>query len=193
MLLVAADTFRAAAIEQLAVWAERAGVDLVRHAAGRRSVGGGVRRHESGRGARASTSCSSTRRAACTRGHNLMEELRKIRAHHRAARCPRRRTRRCSSSTPRPGRTPSTQARVFTEALGVTGVVLTKLDGTARGGVALAIRRELGCRSDTIGVGEGVETCGPSTRRTFAAALFAFESTSAAGCASSLTRDAKGN
>jgi fused signal recognition particle receptor len=64
------------------------------------------------------------------------------------------------------------QARTFTEALGVTGIVLTKLDGTARGGVAIAVRREVGVPIRYIGVGEGVEDLRPFDPRQFAEALF---------------------
>ena len=74
---------------------------------------------------------------------NLMAELEKMGAWP-GARCPARRTRRCSSSTPPSGRTALTQGREFAKAAGVTGLVLTKLDGTAKGGIAVAVVRELG-------------------------------------------------
>jgi fused signal recognition particle receptor len=67
------------------------------------------------------------------------------------------------------------QARVFTEALGVTGLVLTKLDGTARGGVAIAVRRELSAPIQWIGVGEGLDDLRPFDAQQFVAALLALD------------------
>ena len=93
---------------------------------------------------------------------NLMEELKKVR--RVAERARRARSPRCSSSsTPPPARTASCRPRQFTEAVEVTGVVLTKLDGTAKGGIALAIQTELGIPIKLVGLGETPTTSSPST------------------------------
>ena len=86
-------------------------------------------------------------------------------ARGRAARCRARRTRRCSCSTPPWARTALAQGREFAKAAGVTGLVLTKLDGTAKGGVAVAVVRELGVPIRYVGVGESVEDLLPFDRR----------------------------
>ena len=154
VLLVAADTFRAAAIEQLAVWAERAGADLVRH----------------DQGADPSAVVFDGLRAAVARHVDvvLIDTAGRLHtrgtAHGRAreggprrsrARSPGRPTRRCWWSTPRRGRTPSTRREPSRRRSPLSGVVLTKLDGTARGGVLVAIRHELGLPIRYVGVGEG--------------------------------------
>jgi fused signal recognition particle receptor len=171
VLLVAADTFRAAAIEQLGVWAERVGADFVKH------------QH----GADPSAVTYDGVQAAIARGAdvvivdtagrlhvkaNLMEEVRKIA----------RTTARLVPGAPHQtllvidattGQNALTQARVFHEALGVTAVVLAKLDGTAKGGVALAIRSELGLPIRYVGLGEAAEDLAPFDAEAFTAALFA--------------------
>jgi fused signal recognition particle receptor len=171
VLVVAADTFRAAAIEQLALWAERVGVDLVRH------------QH----GADPSAVAYDGVQAAIARGAdvviidtagrlhvkaNLMEEVKKIA----------RTTTRLVPGAPHQtllvidattGQNALAQARVFHEALGVTAVVLAKLDGTAKGGVALAIRSELGLPIRYVGLGEGSDDLKPFDADAFTAALFA--------------------
>jgi len=101
---------------------------------------------------------------------NLMEELRKIRRiiAREIADAPHETLLVVDATT---GQNAVAQARVFTEALGVTGLVLTKLDGTARGGVAIAVRRELAAPISWIGVGEGVDDLRPFDARQFATAL----------------------
>ena len=94
---------------------------------------------------------------------NLMDELAKVRRVI-AGRPTARRTRCCSSSTRPPGRTALQQARLFSEAVGVTGVALTKLDGSAKGGVAVAIAYELGLPVKLVGVGEGLDDLRPFDR-----------------------------
>jgi fused signal recognition particle receptor len=171
VMLVAADTFRAAASEQLAVWAERTGAEIVRQAAG----------------ADPSAVVFDGMKSAVARGidvvlvdtagrlhtrTNLMEELRKIRRiiARELPEAPHETLLVVDATT---GQNAVSQARVFTEALGITGLVLTKLDGTARGGVAIAVRRELSAPIAWIGVGEGVDDLRAFDAKQFAAALVA--------------------
>ena len=115
-----------------------------REGQGRRGSGrGDLRRDQEGARRRASTSCSPTPPAACTPRRNLMDELKKVAAHHARRRWRARRTRPCSCSTRPPVRTRSRRRQMFKEALPLTGIVLTKLDGTAKGGVILGICDEL--------------------------------------------------
>ena len=107
--------------------------------------------------------------------HNLMEELRKVRGGGREGRRPARPTRCCWCSTPRPGQNGLSQARLFDEAADLTGVVLTKVDGTARGGIAVAIRRELGIPVKLVGSGEKLEDLQPFDAQAFARAIFSTE------------------
>jgi fused signal recognition particle receptor len=103
---------------------------------------------------------------------NLMEELRKIRRiiAREVPEAPHETLLVVDATT---GQNAVSQARVFTEALGITGLVLTKLDGTARGGVAIAVRRELSAPITWIGVGEGVDDLRAFDAKQFAAALLA--------------------
>ena len=174
VLLVAADTFRAAAVEQLRAWAERAGADL--HAGAPGQDPGAV--------------AFDGVQAARARGHDvvlvdtagrlhskqqLMQELAKVRRVVEKAlggRPPDEVLLVLDATT---GQNGLAQARVFTEAVQVTGLVLTKLDGTARGGVAVAIAREFGLPIKLVGVGEQAEDLRPFDARAFAAALLGVE------------------
>jgi len=152
VLLAAGDTFRAAAGEQLAQWADRAGAEIVRGAEG---------------GDPSAIVFDAVQRAAArgndlvladTAGRlhtkvNLVEELKKIR--RVADRPPGRVTEVLLVLDATTGQNGLVQARQFTEAVEVTGVVLTKLDGTAKGGVVVAIQRELGLPVKLVGLGEG--------------------------------------
>lgn len=159
VLIVAADTFRAAAIEQLTVWAERTGADLVRHVAG----------------ADPSAVVFDGMRAAIARGVDvvlvdtagrlhtrapLMDELRKVRRviAREIPEAPHETLLVLDATT---GQNAVNQARIFGEAVEVTGVALTKLDGTARGGVLLALRHELALPVHWVGVGERAEDLRP--------------------------------
>jgi fused signal recognition particle receptor len=171
VLLVAGDTFRAAAIEQLGLWAERVGADLVKHQHGADPsavVFDGVQAAQA-RGADVVIIDTAGRLHVKA---NLMEEVKKIA----------RTTTRLVPSAPHEillvidattGQNALTQARVFHEALGVTGVVLTKLDGTAKGGVALAIRSELDLPIRYVGLGEQADDLAPFDADAFTTALFA--------------------
>ena len=170
VILGAADTFRAAAIEQLEVWADRAGVPIIKHAEGADpaavvfdTISAAKARH-----------CDVVICDTAGRLHNkknLMDELAKI------SRIIDKSLPGCSKEVllvldATTGQNAVNQARVFKEAAGLTGIVLTKLDGTAKGGVVLAIREDLGLPVKFIGVGEQVDDLQPFEAGDFARALF---------------------
>ena len=154
LVLAAGDTFRAAAAQQLTTWAERAGADVVSGAEGgdpSAVVFDAIQRG----GAR---NCDLVLADTAGRLHNkvnLIEELKKIR--RVADRDPGHVSEVLLVLDATTGQNAVSQAREFSEAVAVTGVVLSKLDGTARGGVVLAIQRELGIPVKLIGLGEGAE------------------------------------
>ncbi len=170
-LLVAGDTFRAAAIEQLAIWAERTGADLVRqqHGGDPGAVVYDGLRAAVARGVDVVIVDTAGRLHTKT---NLMEELRKIRrvAAREVPGAPHETLLVIDAVT---GQNGVVQARAFLEHLDVSGVVLTKLDGTAKGGVVVAIAGELGIPIRYVGVGEGVEDLREFDAEEFAAALLA--------------------
>jgi fused signal recognition particle receptor len=169
VLVCAADTFRAAAAEQLEVWAERAGAGF----------------HRGAEGADPSAVLTDALRAAVARGHdavlvdtagrlhtrsNLMAELSKMaRVADREIPGAPHETLLVLDATV--GSNGLAQGREFTKAGGVSGLVLTKLDGTARGGVAVAVVRDLGVPIRYVGVGETVEDLLPFDAADFAASL----------------------
>ncbi|MGH9087600.1 MAG: signal recognition particle-docking protein FtsY [Acidimicrobiales bacterium] len=168
VLLAAGDTFRAAAGEQLSRWAERTGAELARGAEG---------------GDPSAVVFDAVQRAAArgndlvladTAGRlhtkvNLVEELKKIR--RVADRPPGRVTEVLLVLDATTGQNGLAQARQFTEAVAVTGVALTKLDGTAKGGIVLAIQRELGLPVKLVGLGEGPDDLVPFDAEEFVGAL----------------------
>ena len=169
VLLAAADTFRAAAAEQLETWATRSNADIVRGSEG---------------GDPSSVVFDAVQRAA-SKGHavvladtagrlhnkvNLVEELKKIR--RVADRPPGRVVEVLLVLDATTGQNGLAQAKVFTEAVDVTGVVLTKLDGTAKGGIVVAIQRELGLPVKLVGLGEGVGDLVDFDAEAFVDALF---------------------
>jgi fused signal recognition particle receptor len=170
VILGAADTFRAAAVEQLKIWSERAGVPLIKHQDGA----------DPAAVAFDAADAAVSRNADCllidTAGRlhtkvNLMEELKKV---HRvvARRIPGAPHEVLLVLDATTGQNGLQQARVFTEALNVSGIVLTKLDGTAKGGIAVAIQRQLNIPIKLIGVGEGIDDLQPFNAREFVDALF---------------------
>ncbi len=170
-LLVAGDTFRAAAIEQLAVWADRSGAELVRH------QHGGDPGAVAFDGLRAAVARKIDVVIIDTAGRlhtksNLMDELRKVRRviAREVDGAPHETLLVIDAVT---GQNGLAQARAFREHLDITGVILTKLDGTARGGIVLAIAGELNLPIRFVGVGEGVEDLREFDPREFAAALLA--------------------
>ena len=155
VLLAAGDTFRAAAGEQLSMWATRADADIVRGSEGGDPELGGLRRRASARHREGHAVVLADTAGRLHNKVNLIEELKKIR--RVADRPPGRCARCCSSSTPRPARTASPRPRSSSRRSRSSGVVLTKLDGTAKGGIVVAIQRELGLPVKLVGLGEGVD------------------------------------
>jgi fused signal recognition particle receptor len=170
VLIAAGDTYRAAAIEQLSIWAERAGVDI-------------VKTHDGGDAAAVAfdaVAAAEARKAdlvlidTAGRLHNkehLMRELEKIRRviQKRLPTAPHETLLVLDATA---GQNAIQQAKVFGTAMGVTGLVLTKLDGTAKGGVTITIRRELKLPVRFIGVGEKIEDLQPFDPDAFIEAIF---------------------
>lgn len=168
-LLVAADTFRAAAIEQLQVWADRIGVEVIRHRHGADPAAVAYDGIAAAKARQADVVLIDTAGRLHTKS-NLMEELRKV-------------TRVVGQALPGAphevllvldatvGQNALAQARQFREIVGVTGLALTKLDGTAKGGIVVAIAEELKLPVRLIGVGEGVEDLQDFQPRAFVNAL----------------------
>jgi fused signal recognition particle receptor len=171
VILAAADTFRAAAEEQLEIWAQRSGADFV----------------GSERGGDPAAVAYDAIEAATARGRdvvivdtagrlhtqtNLMEELAKVRRviERRLPGAPHETLLVIDATT---GQNGLQQARLFKDAVGVSGVALTKLDGSAKGGVALAIAHELSLPVKLVGVGEGLDDLRPFDPQDFARALLA--------------------
>lgn len=170
VLVAAADTFRAAAIDQLQVWTERAGVEIVKHAEG------------SDPGAVVYDALDAAKARGCdvviidTAGRlhnkkNLMEELKKINhiIDSKAEDCSREVLLVLDATT---GQNAVSQAKLFSETAPITGIVLTKLDGTAKGGIVISIKNELGIPVKLIGVGEKIDDLQPFDSRMFVNALF---------------------
>ena len=170
VVLGAADTFRAAAVEQLEIWAQRAGADLVKHSQGADpaavvfdAVGAAKARQAD------VVICDTAGRLHNKK--NLMDELAKIsRVIDRELPEADKEVLLVLDATT--GQNAVSQAREFQHAAGITGIVLTKLDGTARGGVVLAIREELGVPVKFVGVGEGIDDLQPFDPEDFARGLF---------------------
>jgi len=169
-LVCAADTFRAAAVEQLAVWARRADVDFVRAADGADPASVVFDAIQSGRARGRDPILVDTAGRLHTRA-NLMNELDKIR----------RVAARAAEGAPHEvllvldatvGQNGVTQAREFTSVAGVTGIVLTKLDGTAKGGIAVAIAHDLKLPIRYVGVGEAIDDLVPFSAQEYVDALF---------------------
>lgn len=170
VLVAAADTFRAAAIDQLEVWTERAGVDIVKHAEG--SDPGAVV-YDALEAAKA-RNCDVVIIDTAGRLHNkknLMEELAKINRiiDNKAGDCSREVLLVLDATT---GQNAVNQAKLFSETAPITGIILTKLDGTAKGGIVISIKNELGIPVKLIGVGEKIDDLQPFDSRTFVQALF---------------------
>lgn len=170
VLLAAADTFRAAASDQLQIWADRAQVDLVRHEEGSDPAAVVFDAINAG----SARGCDVVICDTAGRLHNkknLMDELSKI------ARVIEREAPGCAKEVllvldATTGQNALNQAKLFREAAGLTGLVLTKLDGTARGGVVIGIREELDIPIKYIGVGEQIDDLRPFDPVEFANALF---------------------
>ena len=170
VLLAAADTFRAGAIEQLDIWGERAGAEVIKHGPGQDPSGVVFDAAQAAQKRRADVLLIDT----AGRLHNkvnLVEELRKMR----------RVLGRVQDGAPHEtllvldantGQNGVAQAGIFREAVGVSGIVLTKLDGTAKGGVVVRIQQELGIPMEYVGVGEGIDDLQAFDPDAFVQALF---------------------
>jgi len=168
--LAAADTFRAAAIEQLEIWSQRAGAQIVKHRSGSDPAAVAFDAVASAKAKNIDVVIIDTAGRLHTKS-NLMEELKKIK-------------RVVSKEVPSApheillvvdatsGQNVINQAKIFNEAVGVTGIALTKLDGTAKGGIILAINKELNIPVKLIGVGEAVEDLQDFNAKDFVDALF---------------------
>lgn len=169
VLLCAADTFRAAAIEQLQTWGDRIGVPVIKHSEGADPAAVLFDGIAAARARRADVLYVDTAGRLHTKS-NLMDELAKMRrvAGREVPGAPHRCLLVLDATT---GGNGLPQAKRFAEAAGVTGVVLTKLDGTAKGGIVLAILRELNIPVVAVGVGEGKDDLVPFDPHEFAAAL----------------------
>jgi len=154
-LLVAADTFRAAAIDQLQVWADRIGVDVIRHRHGADPAAVAFDGIAAAKARQVDVVLIDTAGRLHTKS-NLMDELRKI-TRVIGQECPGAPHEVLLVLDATVGQNALSQARQFHQTVGVTGLVLTKLDGTARGGIVVAIAEELKLPVRLIGVGESVE------------------------------------
>jgi fused signal recognition particle receptor len=171
VVLAAADTFRAAAVDQLRIWADRAGAEVVAHARGADPGAVLYDALDAAIARRADVVIADTAGRLHTRT-SLMEELAKIR---------RVVDRRLPGAVPETlfvldattGQNGLAQAVAFHAAVGLTGIVLTKLDSTARGGIVFAIEDQLGVPVRFVGVGEGIDDLVPFDPAGFVAALFA--------------------
>jgi fused signal recognition particle receptor len=169
VLLAAADTFRAAAIEQLEIWGARAGAPVVRHKEGADPAAVVFDAAQAARARGVDVLIVDTAGRLHTKS-NLMEELKKIdRIVARAL--PDAPVERLLVLDATTGQNGLAQARHFHRAVGLTGLVLTKLDGTARGGIAVAVARDLRVPIAFIGTGEGLDDLDPFDPSAFAAAL----------------------
>lgn len=170
VLLAAADTFRAAAIDQLQIWADRAGVDLVKHGEGSDPAAVVFDAINAGK----ARGCDVVICDTAGRLHNkknLMDELSKIaRVIDREAPGSAKEVLLVLDATT--GQNALNQAKLFREAAGLTGIILTKLDGTARGGVVIGIKEELNIPIKYIGVGEQIDDLRPFDSKEFVEALF---------------------
>ena len=170
VMLAAADTFRAAASEQLAVWGERNSVPVIRHQEGADPSAVVFDAVASAKARAADVLIVDTAGRLHTKS-NLMEELKKVRRilGRELPGAPHETLIVLDAST---GQNALAQARTFHEAVGITGIVLTKLDGTPKGGIVFAITRELGLPVKFIGTGEGIDDLKEFEPREFVEGLF---------------------
>jgi fused signal recognition particle receptor len=168
-MLAAADTFRAAAIEQLEEWGRRAGAEVVRQAAGADPAAVVFDAVKAAHARGVDVLLVDTAGRLHTKS-NLMEELVKL-ARVAARQIPDAPHERLMVLDAPTGQNGLQQARMFHEAVGLTGLVLTKLDGTARGGIALRIHQELGVPIKLVGLGERLEDLQPFDAKAFVDAL----------------------
>ena len=171
VMLAAADTFRAAAIDQLEVWGERTGTRVIRHEEGSDPAAVAYDAVKAAKARNIDVLLIETAGRLQTKS-NLMEELKKINRviQREIPEAPHETLLVLDATT---GQNAISQANIFTKAAPISGVVLTKLDGTAKGGVVIGIKAELSMPVKWIGVGEGVDDLRPFVAEDFAKALFA--------------------
>lgn len=170
VVVAAADTFRAAAIEQLEVWTQRAGVDIIKHSEGSDpaavvfdAIKAGIARDAD------VIICDTAGRLHNKK--NLMDELKKI-ARIVNNNAPDSRVETLLVLDATTGQNAVNQARLFKETADITGIVLTKLDGTAKGGIIIPIKEELGIPVKLVGVGEKIDDLQPFIPKDYVEALF---------------------
>ncbi len=169
VLLAAGDTFRAAAADQLAIWADRARVDIIRHGEGSDPAAVVFDAMNAARARKADVVLVDTAGRLHNK-QNLMNELAKIRrVIDREGDTGAKEVLLVLDATT--GQNGLIQAKQFSQSAGITGIVLTKLDGTAKGGIVLAIARELGVPVKFVGLGEGIDDLVAFDAAAFAAAL----------------------
>jgi fused signal recognition particle receptor len=170
VIIAAADTFRAAAIEQLEIWAKRSGADIVKHQSGSDPAAVAFDAVEAAKARGIDIVIIDTAGRLHTKSQ-LMDELKKI---NRVIKksipdAPQEILLIVDATT---GQNALRQAQIFNEAIGITGIALTKLDGTAKGGIIFAIKKELGIPVRLIGIGEGVDDLKDFDPEDFVTALF---------------------
>lgn len=170
VLLGAADTFRAAAIDQLEIWAERIGIEIIKHREGADPAAVAFDSLQAAKARRADLLIIDTAGRLHTKA-NLMEELKKISRvlNREMTGAPHEVLLILDATT---GQNAVNQARLFGEAVGITGIALTKLDGSSKGGVIIAVKRALDIPVKLIGIGESLDDLRPFSPGDFADALF---------------------
>lgn len=170
VVLAAGDTFRAAAIEQLDIWAQRTGAAIIKHQSGSDPAAVAFDAVEAAKSRGSDVVIIDTAGRLHTKSQ-LMDELKKVDRVIKKAMpdAPHEKLLVIDATT---GQNALRQAKIFNEAIGLTGIALTKLDGTAKGGIIFAIQKELNIPVKLIGIGEGVEDLRDFDPRDFCAALF---------------------
>ncbi len=170
VILAAADTFRAAAIDQLQIWADRVGVEIIKHQEGSDPGAVVYDAMNAARARKADVLIIDTAGRLQNKA-NLMKEIGKVRKiiERETPGAPHEVLLVLDATT---GQNAISQARIFEEATGVSGIILTKLDGTAKGGIVLAIAQELKLPVKLVGLGESLEDLRDFSTEIFAAALF---------------------
>lgn len=170
VLLAAGDTFRAAAVEQLDIWAQRTGASIIKHQSGSDPAAVAFDAVEAAKSRGSDIVIIDTAGRLHTKSQ-LMDELKKVDRVIKKAMpdAPHEKLLVIDATT---GQNALRQAKIFNEAVGLTGIVLTKLDGTAKGGIIFAIQKEVNIPVKLIGIGEGVEDLRDFDPRDFVTALF---------------------
>jgi fused signal recognition particle receptor len=170
VVLAACDTFRAAAVEQLSIWSQRTGVQIVKHQLGSDPAAVAYDACEAALARKADILVVDTAGRLHTQ-QNLMRELTKIRdvITRKIPEAPHEVIQVLDATT---GQNAINQAKIFTEAVNITGIMLAKLDGTAKGGIVIAIRNQVNIPVKFVGLGESPEDIEPFDPERFVEALF---------------------